>query len=141
MDTGLEELAASGASTLVGLMVTDLWNQVRGRIAGLLRHGQADAELERSRRQLAAAREAGDSRAAADVEEQWRSRLLGLLAQDPRAAAALRALVDEFGRSAGAAAHAESNFHNSTFHGPVQTGTGTMNVTYTSAAETDNDEA
>jgi hypothetical protein len=37
MDTGLEELAASGASALVGLMVTDLWTQVRERIAVLLR--------------------------------------------------------------------------------------------------------
>jgi hypothetical protein len=140
MDTGLEELAASGASTLVGLMVTDLWNQVRGRIAALLRHGRADAELERSRQQLAAAREAGDARVAAAVEEQWRSRLLRRLAQDPQAVAALRALVDEFGRPAAPAAHAEAHFSNSTFHGPVHTGTGTMNVTYTSG-QTDNDEA
>jgi hypothetical protein len=136
MDTGLEELAASGASTLVGLMVTDLWNQVRGRIAALLRRDRAAAELERSRGELTAAREAGDSVAAAAVEAQWRSQLRSLLAQDPRAAAALRALVDEFGQSA-APAHAESHFHDSTFHGPVHTGTGTMNVTYMSAAQGD----
>jgi hypothetical protein len=140
MDTGLEELAASGASTLVGLMVTDLWKQARERIAALFGRGQPGAELERSRQQLAAAREVGNSRAAVDVEAQWRSRLRDMLARDPQTAAALRALIDEFGQSAAAAAHVESHFHGSTFHGPVHTGTGTMNVTYTSAAETDHDE-
>jgi hypothetical protein len=139
MDTGLEELAATGASTLVGLMVTDLWNQVRERIAALFGRGRAGAELERSRQQLVAAREGGDSRAAADVEAQWRSRLRTTLAQDPQAVAALRALLQDFGQSAAAPARAESHFYGSTFHGPVHTGTGTMNVTYTSA-ETDHDE-
>lgn len=140
MDTGLEELATSGASTLVGLMVTDLWNQVRGRIAALLRRDKAGAELERSRRELTAARQAGDSVAVAQVEAQWRSRLRGILARDPQAVAELRALLDEFGQPAGAVAKAESHFHDSTFHGPVHTGTGTMNVTYMPAAQTDKDE-
>jgi hypothetical protein len=141
MDTELEQLAASGASTLMGLMVTDLWNQVRGRIAGLLRRGNAAEELERSRQQLIAAREAGDSGAAADVEAHWRSGLRRVLAQDPHAVAALRALVDEYGQSATVAPHAESHFHDSTFHGPVHTGTGAMNVTYTSAGQTPDNEA
>jgi hypothetical protein len=141
MDAELEELATSGASTLVGLMVTDLWNEVRGRIAALLRRGKAAEELERSRQQLVAAREAGDSRAAADVEAHWRSGLRAVLAGDPQAAAALRALVDEYGQSATVASYAETHMHGNTFHGPVHTGTGTMNVTYTSAGQTQDNEA
>jgi hypothetical protein len=64
-----------------------------------------------------------------------------LLVQDPQAAAAIRSLVDEFGQSTAVAPHAESHFHESTFHGPVHTGTGTMNVTYKSARQPrDNEE-
>ncbi|NBM21214.1 hypothetical protein, partial [Streptomyces sp. GC420] len=105
MDAELAALAASGATTLVGLMVSETWTQTRDRVARFFARGAgegpAEEELGASRAELVAAREAGDELAAADVEAGWRMRLRHLLRADPEAAEELRELLAELGPEAG----------------------------------------
>jgi hypothetical protein len=109
VEAELAGLAASGAATLVALMVSEAWTQARQRVARFLTgRGGADAapaeeELRVSRGELVAARAAGDEAAAADVEAAWRTRLRRTLRADPGAAAELRALLDELAPLAGGA--------------------------------------
>lgn len=103
MDAELAALASSGATTLVGAMVSDAWAQVRDRVAGYFgRGGEPGAdpavvagELDAARAELTAARQQDDAAAVADVEAEWRARLRRLLRADPGAADRLRALLDE----------------------------------------------
>ncbi|MFD0312756.1 hypothetical protein [Streptomyces flavalbus] len=100
MEAELLALAATGATTVVQQMATDSWTRVRDRVAAFLarRGGEEDAlagELETSRRELTAALASGEEQTAADVEAEWRVRLRRVLLADPRAAAELRALLDE----------------------------------------------
>jgi hypothetical protein len=107
MEAELVSLASTGATTLVGLMVSDGWAQVKGQVAALLGRdaeatgasggetGAAQAELEESREELLAAREAGDEGLAGDVEAALRTRLRRGLRADPELADELRALLEE----------------------------------------------
>ncbi|MEU3265474.1 MULTISPECIES: hypothetical protein [Streptomyces] len=102
MEAELTALAASGATAFVGLMATEAWNQVRGRVARFLARGEdgedseaVDAELEESRVALLAARRSGDEDGAADVTAEWRIRLRRALRDNPEAARELRELLDE----------------------------------------------
>ncbi|MEW1612970.1 MULTISPECIES: hypothetical protein [unclassified Streptomyces] len=99
MEAELTALAASGATAFVGLMVTEAWNQARGRVAGFLARGEdsdaVDAELEESRAELIAARRNGDEDGAADIAAEWRVRLRRALRDNPEAAGELRDLLDE----------------------------------------------
>ncbi|MFE7459407.1 hypothetical protein [Streptomyces sp. NPDC057554] len=84
-------LAASGATALVGLMATEAWNQVRGRVARFLARNDeesaaVDAELEESRGELIGLRAGADEDSAADAEEEWRLRLRRALRTNPEAA-------------------------------------------------------
>lgn len=109
MDAELAALAASGATTLVGLMVSDAWTQTRGRVAGFFARDGGDRpadeperverwqaeQLQESQEQLAAAHASQDEATAADIEQEWKSRLRRLLRNDPTAADELRLLLDE----------------------------------------------
>jgi hypothetical protein len=99
MEAELAGLATSGAATLVGLMVTDVWTQARERLARFFGRGAGEdasaAELAASQQELVAARAAGDEEAAADIEAAWRSRLRRALREDPAAADELRTLLAE----------------------------------------------
>jgi len=103
MEAELAALAASGATTLVGLMATDGWNVVRSRAVALLGRGdqvQEDAnrienELELERSEVTAAWDSGDTTVIADLEAIWRTRLRRLLREDPGAATMLRELIAE----------------------------------------------
>jgi hypothetical protein len=135
VDAELAALASSGATTLVGAMVSDAWAQVRDRVAGYFAgRGGADpeaepaalaGELDAARDELAAARQQADAEAAADIEAEWRARLRRLLRSDPEAANGLRALLAELEPLAAAAAPpaVHNEVHNSiaggTQHGPV----------------------
>ncbi|TWE20879.1 hypothetical protein [Kitasatospora atroaurantiaca] len=121
MEAEIVALATSGATTLVGLMATELWTQARGRFAALFGRARAEAmaeELEVVREEVLSG---GDSEAAAS---EWASRLRRALAADPQAAAALRALLDEFAPGeAGGPATVQNTVNARTFHGTViQTG-------------------
>lgn len=115
MDVGA--LAASGATTLVGLMVSEGWNQVRDRVANFFgREGDEDAagaELELSRAELAEAREQGDEEAAADVQAALRARFRRALREHPETAEELRALLDELTPQSGGARTGAGDVHNS----------------------------
>ncbi|MFI6976965.1 hypothetical protein ACIBSV_00090 [Embleya sp. NPDC050154] len=101
MEAELMTLATSGATTMVGLMVSESWAQARARIATLFGHGdparetEIEEDLELSQRELIVARDTGDDLVAADIEAEWRTRLRRLLREDPVVAAELRALLDE----------------------------------------------
>ncbi|MFF2326040.1 MULTISPECIES: hypothetical protein [unclassified Streptomyces] len=103
MEAELVALAASGATALVQHMVADSWSQVRERLVSLFARDGATAEeeavltgeLEAARGELTAARGGGDDALAGDVEAEWRARLRRTLAEDPRAADELRAILAE----------------------------------------------
>ncbi|GGP32112.1 ATP-binding protein [Streptomyces melanogenes] len=102
MDAELTALAASGATSLVGLMVTDSWGQAKERLARFLarRRGGADGTdgtraAGDAEDELAAVRGVPDARALADLEDRWSQRLLRILREDPGAAVELRRLLDE----------------------------------------------
>jgi hypothetical protein len=103
VEAELMTLAASGATALVGLMVDEAWTATKERVLALFGRGSADAEsvdaeLEESRGELVAARDASDEQVAADVEAVLRTRLRRLLQQDPDAAEELRELIAEADR-------------------------------------------
>lgn len=102
MEAELVTLVGTGATTVVGLMVTDAWEQTKQRVIRLLaRGGETDsvaAELEESRGTLAsAAGTAEEEELTSDVTASIRLRLRRLLEQDPGTAEELRRLVEESG--------------------------------------------
>jgi len=123
VEAELAALAASGATTLVGAMVSDSWNQVKQRVGALFARGgsaqPATEELDLSRGELVAAREAGDDDSAADVETEWRVRLRRLLQADPDAAEELRSLLEELSQ---VAAPAQAGSVHNSFSGVVHGG-------------------
>ncbi|MGW0732110.1 hypothetical protein [Streptomyces sp. NPDC002851] len=144
MEAELATLVATGATTLVGLMVTETWTQARERVvrffarAGADDEADADAdaveeELRASRAALIEARtaaeevdvDAGEAAEAqqisADIEAQWRLRLRRALRADPAAARELRALLDELAPDTGGDTGATGAVHN-TISGGVQHG-------------------
>ncbi|MFS8203095.1 hypothetical protein ACLVWQ_30950 [Streptomyces sp. CWNU-52B] len=136
MDAELAALAAAGATALVQQMVTDGWGNVRDRVAGFFsREGDEDAvdavqgELEASRADLVAARDAEDEDAEDDVRASWRVRLRRTLRDDPAAAAELRALLDELTPPSDrpVAGPGPTSVHNTVSggvnHGVIQVGT------------------
>jgi hypothetical protein len=141
MAAELTALAASGASTLVGLMVTDGWARAKGRLAAFLarRGGLGDEEsvereLADARGELVAAREAADLPLAEDIEADWRLRLRRLLRDDPEAAGRLRELLAELSAEAGLEPGGGSVVHNTVsggvVHGPVIQGRDFSQLTF-----------
>lgn len=123
MEAELAALVSSGATTLVGLMASDAWTQVRDRVAALFgRAGSEDAaaeELRRSQQDLLAARAEGDEAAVAeDIEAVWQSRLRRVLRTDPAAADELRRLLDELAPMAGAQTAVARNSISGVQYGP-----------------------
>jgi hypothetical protein len=98
MEAELAALASSGATALVGLMVSDSWAQVKdGFVRLLTRSAPAEApleDLETSRIELVTAHLAHDDTKAAAIEGHWRARLELLLCSDHTAADELRRLLD-----------------------------------------------
>jgi hypothetical protein len=140
VEAELAGLAASGATTLVGLMVSDAWVQTRERVARFFARG-ADrgalaAELHESQLELLSARETGDAEAADDVEAEWRTRLRRLLRADPAAAHELRALLTELGPLAtgGPAVVVHNAITGGVQHGPVIQGQNFAGLTFHSSA-------
>ncbi|GAA2912061.1 hypothetical protein GCM10020221_04700 [Streptomyces thioluteus] len=135
MEAELAELAASGATTLVGLMVTDAWSQVRGRVARFFARGEddevavVDDELRRDAEELTA----GDAPAVAAVEDRWRERLRRALLDNPEAAAELRRILAELdpeGDRAGRAPRVRNSVTGGTQYGPVLQGESFSGLTF-----------
>lgn len=133
MEAEIAQLATSGATALVGLMVTEAWTQARSRFAALLGRGRAEtveADLDETRVELVEAYEDGDDGAAAGARQEWQRRLRRVLKDDPQAVAELRAILAEFAPAnppAPGSVHVE-NVINGTVQGRSIQG---MNVNYT----------
>jgi hypothetical protein len=97
MEAELAVVASSAATTIVGLMATDAWGQVKEKITALwwrFRPEQAEAveaELSCARSEMADA----DKTVTLAISREWESRLLRLLAADASAAGELRRVVAE----------------------------------------------
>ncbi|MFF2658689.1 hypothetical protein ACFVUH_15105 [Kitasatospora sp. NPDC058032] len=98
MEAEIAQLVTTGATTVVGLMATEAWTQVRSRLAGLLGRGrdaeEVSAELEEIRVEVV--RADGDEELVGDQTAELRNRIRRLLRQDPQAAEELRTLLEEF---------------------------------------------
>lgn len=124
----LAALAASGATSLVGLMVSDSWNHARERVGRFFardrKHEDAAAELDRARHRLIAA-QGGDESAMRDISAEWQSYLHLLLCTSPTAAEEFRSMLKSLGDTLAAQKSPDvSNVINGGVqHGPViQTG-------------------
>lgn len=97
METELATLAEAGATSLVALMVSDSWTQVKNGFARLFTRGDTMdnmlRKLEASRTDLIAARGKNDARKARAIEAEWRSRLLHCLRARPKASDELLRLI------------------------------------------------
>ncbi|WP_241827140.1 NB-ARC domain-containing protein [Streptomyces graminilatus] len=121
MEAELATLAASAATTLVGLIVSESWERAKGgvvRFFGRRASGEpAEDELRAEREELDRARSTGDSQAQERVHEHLRQRLAGIFRTDPRAAEELAQLLTAL------APDASSTFVNlvsgGVNHGPV----------------------
>ncbi|WP_433212877.1 hypothetical protein [Microtetraspora malaysiensis] len=91
-------LASSGAATLVGLMISDAWTQVKDGIARMLAREkeieQVAHDLDASRAELLQADGAKAEQIAVAVEGEWRARLQILLQAEPALAEDLRRLLE-----------------------------------------------
>ncbi|GGQ53771.1 hypothetical protein [Streptomyces asoensis] len=126
MDSELAALSATGASTLVSLLVTDSWSHARELLRRFLSRGDADTsaitDLEGVRGRLLAARTAGHPCDAHDTVEQWGARVRQLLEVHAASCAELRELVTSLQRLRDEPAQ-PATVHNSieggVQHGPV----------------------
>lgn len=101
MEQDLTALAAAAAATLVQMMTTDAWEQVKAAVTALWRraHRQADmveAELDAARLKMLAASEAGDEETELQLVEEWAARLRQLAADDTQRLADLLELTERF---------------------------------------------
>ncbi|MBQ1088544.1 hypothetical protein [Streptomyces sp. B93] len=132
MEPELATLVGAGATTMVGLMVTETWEQARHRLVRLFTRGGDDpttaAELEESRTALLAAPD--DADLTADTTALLRLRLRRLLTENPDTVDELRCLVEEFTDPTPATGHVRNTITGGTQHGPVLQGHSFTNVTF-----------
>ncbi|MER6717144.1 NB-ARC domain-containing protein [Streptomyces sp. NPDC000877] len=132
MEAELAALAASGATTLVGLMISDSWTSAKERLTRFLARrrsaGEAEEELQAASEELARAREEGDTAAEEEIEADWRQRLLDVLQEEPAAAAELRSLLAEWAGSVSHTVISGGVNHGPAFQGAQIHGGITFNV-------------
>ncbi len=99
MEAELAALAASGATALAGLIVSDAYERAKSRLARFFGRRASDEaaeeELQAAHEELDRARTVGDTEAQADVQARLRQRLEGLFQEDPGAAEELARLLSE----------------------------------------------
>jgi hypothetical protein len=97
----MDPLVLAAASAVVSALATDSWQQVRDAVVRLWRRARPDhasaieSDLDDTRLELAAARDAGDSSAEEGLVADWQRRLRRLLAADPALEAELQRVLDE----------------------------------------------
>lgn len=102
MDPEVAALAGTAGTTVVTLMAGDAWQRTREAVVAIWRRvhpdraDSIDAELEATRRDVLAARTAGDSQSEEDLSIEWQARLRRLLAAEPAIADEVRRILDEF---------------------------------------------
>ncbi|WP_461034301.1 NB-ARC domain-containing protein [Streptomyces mayteni] len=108
----------TGASALVGLMVSESWERARERVGQFLARRRSasdpdpEAQLQAARDELERGR-----RAAADVEAEWRRRLFEVFRGDPGAAVELRRMLVELAPGGSVAVVSGGTHHGPAFHG------------------------
>ncbi|MGW2183414.1 hypothetical protein ACWCXX_36340 [Streptomyces sp. NPDC001732] len=101
MDPELAALASSAATTMVGVLATDGWENVKSLVGRLWQRVHPDraevveAELVETRTELLTARQTQDGEAEQHLVGEWHGRLRRLLAADPELAEELRRMVAE----------------------------------------------
>ncbi|MFE2041591.1 ATP-binding protein [Streptomyces sp. NPDC059477] len=95
METELAALAASGATALVGLLVSDAYERAKGRLGRFLGRGAPDTAAEDEVRAAREELSAGGAGTPALVETRLRHRLEGVFQDDPGAARELARLLSE----------------------------------------------
>ncbi|MGH3887532.1 MAG: hypothetical protein ACRDSZ_13355 [Pseudonocardiaceae bacterium] len=101
MDPELTALTSTAATTVVQLLATAAWEQAASAVGRLWqrvhpkRAETVQAELEESRTEVLAARQAGDEQVEQALVGEWHGRLRRLLAADPQLADELRRVVAE----------------------------------------------
>ncbi|MER6471905.1 hypothetical protein [Streptomyces collinus] len=131
MDAELAAMAASGATTLVSLMVTDSWTHARALVGRFLARAGADTVtitgLDDARARLLLTGTAAEERAASGIAAEWQSRLCGLVeagALTGEELSALGASLRRLTAAAGRPATVHNTVSGGTQHGPiVQAGT------------------
>ncbi|MFF4039767.1 hypothetical protein [Streptomyces sp. NPDC001816] len=97
----MDPIVSSAATTLIGVMTTDAWQQARVAVVTWWRRirprqaSRVDAALVESRDRMLTARRAGDEDTESDLVAAWGSRLSALLQDDPALTDELRRLIDE----------------------------------------------
>ncbi|MFK4106987.1 hypothetical protein ACI2L1_44530 [Streptomyces sp. NPDC019531] len=126
MDNELAALTASGASTLVSLMVTDSWTHARELLRRFLsRSDQNDAtitSLDASRARLLASQTTGQPHGPREAVEQWEAHLRHLLQGRAVSHAELRELLTSLQHLQSEAARpgtVHNNINGGVQHGPV----------------------
>ncbi|MFF5016154.1 hypothetical protein [Streptomyces sp. NPDC001165] len=127
MDSELAALAASGATTLVSLMVTDSWAHARELVGRLLARIGADAtaiaDLDNARTRLLTTDATEDEQAITDVRAQWQVHLQQLVEAGSVTSGELRILLASLQRLAATSAARRGTVHNDinggVQHGPV----------------------
>ncbi|MFI5993031.1 hypothetical protein ACIBAC_14435 [Streptomyces sp. NPDC051362] len=126
MDSELAALTASGATTLVSLMVTDSWTHARELVRRFLSRSDPSnstiTNLDAARARLLDAQSTGHPHLARDTAEQWDAYLRHLLEARAVASAELRALVTELQHLQSDAARPGSvrnSINGGVQHGPV----------------------
>ncbi|MFC5668419.1 hypothetical protein ACFP3U_36360 [Kitasatospora misakiensis] len=121
MEAEIAQLVTTGATTVVGLMATEGWTQLRSRLARLLGRGrdaeEVSAELEEIRVEVV--RADGDAELVGDQAAELRNRIRRLLRQDPQAAVELRALLEEFTPRQQSGSTVYNQISGGTFNGSV----------------------
>ncbi|GAA3140361.1 hypothetical protein [Streptomyces echinatus] len=132
MDAELAAMAASGATTLVSLMVTDSWAHARALMGRFLTRAGADTtaitSLDDARTRLLLAGTAADERATSGIAAEWQSHLCRLVEAGALTGEDLSGLEAALRRLVATAAGRPATVHNTvsggTQHGPiVQAGT------------------
>ncbi|GGN30580.1 hypothetical protein [Streptomyces fuscichromogenes] len=127
MDSELAALAASGATTLVSLMVTDSWMHAREHVGRYFSRIGADetsiTNLDTARTRLLAAEARGDAQTTRDITNQWHAYLRHLLRPSSATSDDLRGLLTSLQDVANNADTQPSTVRNTISggaqHGPV----------------------
>lgn len=126
MDAELAAMAASGATTLVSLMVTDSWTHARALMGRFLARAGADTVaitgLDDARARLLLTDAAADGRAASGIAAEWQARLCRLVeagALTGEELSTLGASLRQLAAAAGRPATVHNTVSGGTQHGPI----------------------
>ncbi|MFE2682190.1 MULTISPECIES: hypothetical protein [Bacillati] len=102
MDAAALALVTASANSLVSLMTSEVWEQVKSGVVALFRRGRQagpvaiEDELDESMRELMVSLENGDEETQEELRQQWRGKFRRLVVDEPELAGELRSLLDEW---------------------------------------------